>query len=332
MEAVDLLLKDVLKNSHMPRTMIGASPPMQDLRRLITRVSQSDSAVLITGESGSGKELVAETIHNESSRHGGPFVAINCAALPASLVEAELFGFNKGGFAGAVRSHAGIFERAYGGTVFLDEITEMPLEVQSYLLRVLESGRITRLGSGIETKIDVRIIAATSRCPLQASKEGQLREDVYYRLAVFPIAVPPLRRRGNDIQLLISHFLEQLNDRYGVDKSVSVELRKEFQAYSWPGNVRELANAMERAFMLSEQFIAPIQLDSNIALANAEDKESVTLPVGTRLAHAERVLIELTLRHYNGNRQKTADVLGCSLKTLYNKLQTYSSKPSQNVS
>jgi transcriptional regulator with PAS, ATPase and Fis domain len=320
MEAVDVLLRDIIKTNHTLRSMIGMSAPMNELRRLIARVSLSDSAVLIIGESGSGKELVAEAIHNESSRRGGPFVAINCAALSASLVEAELFGFSKGGFAGAVRSHTGVFERAYGGTVFLDEITEMPLEVQSCLLRVLESRRITRLGSGIETKIDVRIVAATSRCPLQASKEGRLREDIYYRLAVFPILIPPLRQRGNDIQLLINHFLEQLNEKYGTNKSVSMELRKEFQGYSWPGNVRELANAMERAFMLAEQYITPIQLDSNTAVG---DKESVTLPIGTRLTHAERLLIESTLRYYHGNRQKTADVLGCSLKTLYNKLQTY---------
>ena len=245
----------------MSRQMVGESPAMRELRAVIARISRSDSAVLITGESGSGKELAAEVIHGASTRCDGPFVALNCAALPGSLVEAELFGFNKGSFNGAVRSHAGVFERANGGTLFLDEITEMSAEMQACLLRVLESRRVTRLGGGMETTIDVRIVTAASRCPLQAFKAGRLREDIYYRLAVLPVQVPPLRDRGNDVQLLIDHFLEILNQRHGMHKRVSPALRHQFQAHSWPGNVRELANALERAYVLGEQELQPVALE-----------------------------------------------------------------------
>jgi len=326
--------------------MIGHSPAMQHLYDLLERVSGTESTALIVGESGCGKELGAEAIHANGSRRNGPFVAINCAAIPPSLVEAHLFGYEKGSFTGAVRSHAGVFERAQGGTVFLDEITEMPIETQACLLRVLESRRVTRLGGVTEIAVDARIVSATNRNPRQACQEGRLREDLLYRLAVFPVQVPPLRDRGDDVQLLIDHFLETLNAEYGLHKTASFELRGQFQQHNWPGNVRELRNAVERAYILAENVLQPIDLDLTLPFqAPAESEamssssspvaeivgsnltrtqhEAIRLPVGSRLADAERALIESTLRHHSGNKQRAAATLGCSTKTLYNKLQSY---------
>lgn len=305
------------------RRLVGMSPAMRELRQLVTRIALSDRAVLITGESGTGKELVAQAVHALSARRSGAFLTLNCAALPASMMEAELFGTTLPQPDGSSRPLPGIFERAHGGTVFLDELSEMPLEMQGRLLRVLESRSIMRMGDVNETPIDVRIIAANHRCPLQAMKEGRLREDVYYRIAVLPIHVPALRQRGSDVQLLMTHFLEQLNRKYGTRKVVSNALRQQFQSHDWPGNVRELANAIERAFVLAEQELGPVSLQAPSASQSSNERESIALPVGTRLACAERLLIESTLRYYRGNRQQTAAVLGCSLKTLYNKLQAY---------
>jgi transcriptional regulator with PAS, ATPase and Fis domain len=245
------------------------------------------------------------------------------------LVEAELFGYNKGSFTGAIRSHAGIFERAAEGTVFLDEITEMPLDMQACLLRVLETKRFTRIGGNSVVGADVRVIAATNRCPHQAVHEGRLRADVFYRLAVFPIDVPPLREREGDVAVLMDHFLHVLANRYGKRKRISAELRKQFQQYSWPGNVRELSNAMERAYVLADEELRPVSLtslankESTVANVSRSLTSAIELPLGTRLEHAERLLIELTLEHCLGNRQRAADLLGCSLKTLYNKLRSY---------
>jgi transcriptional regulator with PAS, ATPase and Fis domain len=308
--------------------LVGTSAPIAEVRRLIERVAPTDSTVLIIGESGSGKELVAQAIHALSQRHTGPFITINCAAIPANLVEAELFGYERGSFTGAVRSHSGVFERAHGGTLFLDEITEMPLELQSRLLRVLESKRLSRVGGAEEMAVDVRLIAATNRSPIQASKDGALREDILYRLAVFPICVPPLRDRDSDVQLLIDHFLQQLNDQYDTEKSLAPELCAAFQRHSWPGNVRELRNAVERAFILADKVLQVPPLDlamSNMVAANQSyaTADMISLPIGSKLADAERLLIETTLRQCNGNKRRTADLLGCSLKTLYNKLHAY---------
>ena len=200
--------------------LLGTSAAMQEVFRLIERVGPTEASVLLTGESGSGKELAAKSIHDRSLRRGGPFVAINCGAIPAGLIEAELFGYEKGSFTGAVRGHAGVFERADGGTLLLDEVTEMPADMQTRLLRVLESRKFYRVGANTEQSTDVRVIAATNRCPLQAVQSGQLREDLLYRLAVFPIDLPPLRSRGNDVELLAEHFLAELNAQAGNTKAL----------------------------------------------------------------------------------------------------------------
>jgi len=202
-------------------SLLGASPAMQEVFRLIERVGPTEASVLLTGESGSGKELAAQSIHECSPRRGRPFVAINCGAIPAGLIEAELFGYEKGSFTGAVRAHAGVFERAQGGTLLLDEVTEMPLDMQTRLLRVLETRKYYRVGASTEYSSDVRVIAATNRCPLQAVQNGNFREDLLYRLAVFPVHMPPLRSRGDDVALLAEHFLAELNAQARSQKRLS---------------------------------------------------------------------------------------------------------------
>src|SRR6202789_3104822 len=221
-------------------SLLGNSVAMQEVFRLIERVGPTEASVLLTGESGSDKELAAQMIHECSVRRGKPFIAINCGAIPGGLIEAELFGYEKGSFTGAVRAHAGVFERAEGGTLLLDEITEMPLDMQTRLLRVLETRKFYRVGANTEFAVDVRVIASTNRCPLQAVQNGQLREDLLYRLAVFPIELPPLRSRGNDVGLLAEHFLDELNAQAATDKQFTAHSRMTLKQHSWPGNVREL--------------------------------------------------------------------------------------------
>jgi DNA-binding NtrC family response regulator len=233
-------------------SLLGASPAMQEVFRLIERVGPTEANVLLTGESGSGKELAAQSIHERSARRDGPFVAINCGAIPAGLIEAELFGYEKGSFTGAVRAHAGVFERAQGGTLLLDEVTEMPLDMQIRLLRVLEMRKFYRVGASTEFATDVRIIASTNRCPLQAVQNGLLREDLLYRLAVFPVDMPPLRNRGGDVELLAEHFLAELNAQRGTQKRLSALARMMLKQHTWPGNVRELKNCIERAYILCD--------------------------------------------------------------------------------
>jgi transcriptional regulator with PAS, ATPase and Fis domain len=284
---------------------------------------------LLTGESGSGKELAAQSIHDRSLRRGGPFLAINCGAIPAGLIEAELFGYEKGSFTGAVRAHAGVFERADGGTLLLDEITEMPMDMQTRLLRVLETRKFYRVGANVELSTDVRVIAASNRCPLQAVQSGQLREDLLYRLAVFPIELPPLRDRGNDVELLAAHFLDELNAQAGTHKQLTAHSRMTLRQHTWPGNVRELRNCIERAFILGDQTLelAPlIQSPGGSArtAAGTDDRLRLEIRVGSRIHDMERSLIEATLDYFQGNKRRAADALGCSLKTLYNKLNGYS--------
>jgi len=307
--------------------LIGHSPSIQRVRELISRVAPTDSTVLICGESGCGKELVAESIHVMSPRAQRPFVAINCAAIPAALIEAELFGHERGSFTGAVRTREGVFERASGGTLFLDEITEMPLDLQSRLLRVLETKRLSRVGGNDDLAVDVRVIASTNRSPSQAFDEGRLREDIYYRLAVVTVQLPPLRERHEDILVLADFFLGELNLRNGTDKRLSEELRARFMRHAWPGNVRELRNAVERAYILcdgelnlTEQEMPTLR---SAAQGSAGAEEGINMPIGATLDEIERAAILATLKHFEGDKRRAADVLGCSLKTLYNKLHAY---------
>ena len=307
----------------------GASPAMQEVFRLIERVGPTEASVLLTGESGSGKELAAKAIHDASARRNGPFLAINCGAIPAGLIEAELFGFEKGSFTGAVRGHAGVFERADGGTLLLDEITEMPLDMQTRLLRVLETKKFYRVGANTELSTDVRVIAATNRCPLRAVQSGQMREDLLYRLAVFPIHMPALRDRDNDIDLLAERFLDDLNVQAAAQKRFTALSRMTLRQHSWPGNVRELKNCIERAFILGDQWIelAPLIQKPTVETSTpADDRERLDIRVGSRICDMERSLIEATLEYFQGNKRRAADALGCSLKTLYNKLNGYAQR------
>jgi DNA-binding NtrC family response regulator len=308
--------------------LLGDSPAMQEVFRLIEKVGPTEASVLLTGDSGSGKELAARSIHARSSRRDGPFIAINTGAIPAGLIEAELFGYEKGSFTGAVRAHAGVFERANGGTLLLDEITEMPLDMQTRLLRVLETRKFYRVGASAELLCDIRVVAATNRCPLRAVKNGQLREDLLYRLAVFPIHLPPLRARGNDVELIAEHFLADLNARGGTQKRLSALARMTLRQHAWPGNVRELKNCIERAYILGDATLdlAPL-LHSGPAIQAAEpagERDRLQIRVGSRIHDMERSLIEATLDYFQGNKRRAASALGCSLKTLYNKLNGYS--------
>jgi DNA-binding NtrC family response regulator len=307
--------------------LIGQSPAIQRVRELIGRVAPTDSTVLICGESGCGKELVAESIHAMSPRAGQPFVAINCAAIPATLIEAELFGHERGSFTGALRTREGVFERAHGGTLLLDEITEMPLDLQSRLLRVLETKRLNRVGGSDDLEVDVRVIASTNRSPAKAFEEGRLREDIYYRLAVLTVQLPPLRERRDDILVLADFFLGELNLRHGTNKRLSEELRSRFLRHDWPGNVRELRNAVERAFILCDGELRLDEAEMPTLRASTDGDTSagqgVSIPIGATLEEIERTFILATLKHFEGDKRRTADVLGCSLKTLYNKLHAY---------
>jgi transcriptional regulator with PAS, ATPase and Fis domain len=309
--------------------IIGGSAPMRRVFDMIERVAPTDVTVLIVGESGSGKELVAQSIHERSTRANGPVVAINCGAIPATLIEAELFGYEKGSFTGASRAHAGVFERAKAGTLFLDEITEMPIEMQTRLLRVLETQRFCRVGGTLDVVTDIRVVAATNRDPFRAVKDGKLREDVLYRLAVFPIQVPPLRERGEDVVQLAESFLAERNAAAGMHKRLSAQALAQLRQHPWPGNVRELKNAVERAFILADEDLelVPLAGAAGAAAIRATGAASIHVPVGARLDQAERSLIEATLQHYHGNKRRAAQVLGCSLKTLYNKLKGYAREP-----
>jgi DNA-binding NtrC family response regulator len=313
--------------------LAGESPAMRQVFRLIERVGPTEASVLLTGESGSGKELAARSIHDCSPRKDKPFVAINCGAIPAGLIEAELFGYEKGSFTGAVRAHAGVFERAHGGTLLLDEVTEMPMDMQTRLLRVLESRKFFRVGANTEYSSDVRVIAATNRCPLSAVKNGLLRQDLLYRLAVFPIELPPLRSRGDDVELLADHFLARLNAQTGTQKRLSAAARMTLKQHCWPGNVRELKNCIERAFILGDDNLelAPLIQSSEVRVPEPgtsaqqpSDRARLDIRVGSRIHDMERSLIEATLDYFKGNKRRAADALGCSLKTLYNKLNGYS--------
>ncbi len=308
--------------------MVGRSRPMQEVYDLIARVAPTESTVFVVGESGTGKELAAETVHALSVRKDKPFLPLNCGAVSASLIESELFGHEKGSFTGADRLRRGYFEEASGGTLFLDEITEMPFGLQAKLLRVLESGTMTRVGATEPIPVDVRVVTASNRDPKQAIKDGKLREDLFYRLNVFPIRLPPLRERAEDIELLAEYFLERVNEREGTSKRVSDAALKRLTSLPWPGNVRELKNAVERAAILADSVISPAELpDFDPALGAVTSEDSVLpLRIGVPLADVERKVILATLEELKGDKKRAAEVLGISLKTLYNRLNVYEAK------
>jgi len=305
---------------------------MQQVFSLIRQVAPSRAPVLVTGESGTGKELVARAVHHLSPRRDGPFVAINCAALPETLMESELFGHEKGAFTGAVERRAGCFELAQHGTLLLDEIAEMPVGTQAKLLRVLEDSCVRRLGGKSEMAVDVRVIASTNKVLEAALRKGELREDLYYRLNVFQIPLPPLRQREGDLPLLIESLVEMLNRKHETRVvDVNAEVREQLKRYTWPGNVRELRNVLERAVILvGEGTITKHHLPRDFGVpAGARpvqqeaEPDAVRLPVGTTVGEAERALIQLTLQHTRNNKTRAAEILGISLKTLFNKLKEY---------
>lgn len=302
--------------------MLGAAPVMQRLYNHIARVAPTEATVLLLGESGTGKELAAQTIHDLSLRQKQAFLPVNCGAISPQLIESEIFGHEKGSFTGADRQHKGYFERANGGTLFLDEITEMPIELQVKLLRVLETGSFMRIGSNVEIETDVRVIAATNREPEEAIAEGKLRLDLYHRLNVFPLKIPPLRERGSDVGMLAQHFLDELNALHGTNKTLSPEALSSLSSYHWPGNVRELRNYMQRAFILADQFIDATTLAPAFPAYPASGL-TLSIPVGTSLADVDRKLIFATLNLCGGVKKRAADILGISLKTLYNRLEEY---------
>jgi len=302
--------------------LIGASPQMQKVYDLIGKVAPTEATILVLGETGTGKELVAETVHSLSRRHKEPFLPINCGAVSPTLIESELFGHERGSFTGADRMHKGYFERAHRGTLFLDEITEMPHELQVKLLRVLETGKVTRIGGNEAVPVDVRVIAASNRKPEEAVTSGKLREDLHYRLNVFPIHLPPLRERRDDVDLLAEHFLSLLNKEQATSKDFTRPALQRLRTHNWPGNVRELKNLVHRAYILAEEHIG---IDSLPLGVQETPGSNLNVKVGTSLGEVEQRLILATLEDCEGDKKKAAEVLGISLKTLYNRLNEYKS-------
>jgi len=329
--------------------LVGTSPQMQEIFALLQQAGPSKACVLITGESGTGKELVARTLHALSSRRQGPFVAINCAALPETLIESELFGHEKGSFTGASERRAGCFEIAQHGTLLLDEIGEMPMQTQAKLLRILEDSKVRRLGGKMEFEVDVRVLAATNKVPEEAVRDGHLREDLYYRLNVFHVHLPPLRERTVDLRPIAEALMSDLNRKHECRVAdISPQVLEALQRHHWPGNVRELRNVLERAVILAgegtiEMKHLPAFLQSNAPpatpgaqppAANAAaaaagaappppDKDGIRFQIGTTVEEAEKGLILRTLEHTRNNKTRAAEILGISLKTLHNKLKEY---------
>jgi len=324
--------------------LVGTSPTMQEIFALLQQAGPSKACVLITGESGTGKELVARTLHALSPRRQGPFIAINCAALPETLIESELFGHEKGSFTGASERRAGCFEVAQHGTLLLDEIGEMPMPTQAKLLRILEDSRVRRLGGKAEFEVDVRVVAATNKVPEEAVRGGHLREDLYYRLNVFHIHLPALRERKEDITPIAESLMADLNHKHDCKVSdIAPAVLETFQRHSWPGNVRELRNVLERAVILAgegaiELKHLPAFLQAQTTAATpparategaapaADEPDVIKLRIGTTVEEAEKGLILRTLEHTRNNKTRAAEILGISLKTLHNKLKEYGAK------
>jgi len=307
--------------------IIGQSPAIYQACELIARIAPSSASVLISGESGTGKDVVAETIHSLSRRRHGPYVPVNCGAISPTLIESELFGHERGSFTGAERRHKGYFERANRGTLFLDEIAEMPIELQAKLLRVLETGSFMRVGGEEPLSVDVRVIAASNRGLQELIGNGRLREDLYYRLKVFQLSLPPLRERAEDVPLLAQSFLDEFMKLEGTHKCFSEAALRMLCEYWWPGNVRELRNVVHSAHILAGNVIEVNSLPSEVhAAGNPPTRQDVgvmKVKIGTPIAAVERDLVMATLRQCNGNKAKTAELLGVSLKTLYNRLIAY---------
>ncbi|MDB5581211.1 MAG: sigma-54-dependent Fis family transcriptional regulator [Bradyrhizobium sp.] len=308
--------------------MFGNSPVMQHLYDQVARVAVTDATVLLIGESGTGKEVAAQTVHDLSPRRKNAFLAVNCGAISPNLIESEMFGHERGSFTGAERQHKGFFERASGGTLFLDEITEMPVELQVKLLRVLETGAFMRVGTTQQIMTDVRVIAATNRNPDEAVEAGKLRADLYHRLNVFPLRLPPLRERGSDIDQLANAFLEKLNETHNENKAFTSETLRAMRGHTWPGNVRELKNFVHRAFILADSGqLNASAMPMQVSPGEAPAPSFVLVPVGSSLAAADRQLILATLQHCGNIKRQAATMLGISLKTLYNRLEEYGESP-----
>jgi DNA-binding NtrC family response regulator len=303
---------------------IGKNPMMDDIRSMIASVAASRSTVLITGESGTGKELIARAIHFQSKRSGGPFVKVNCAALPEGLIESELFGHEKGAFTGAIKQKKGMFEAASGGTLLLDEIGEMPMIAQAKLLRVLQEKEIHKVGGDDPIEVDVRIIATTNRDLEAQVSKGNFREDLFYRLNVFYIHLPPLRERKDDIVKIAEHFIEKFNNENGF----SVDGLDEgcipiITGYNWPGNIRELENSVERAVVLTKSGRIKPEIFKFKSHNDHSNTSNGAIQPGTTVAEIEKQLIFKTLDHCNQNRTRAAELLGISIRTLRNKLNEY---------
>jgi DNA-binding NtrC family response regulator len=323
-----VVLQRQLREAGRLGELVGGSRPMQEVMRIVEMAAPSSASVLITGETGSGKEVVARTIHKLSPRATGPFVAINCSAIPESLMESEIFGHERGAFTGAAERRIGCFELADGGTLLLDEIGEMPAPTQAKLLRVLEDRKVRRLGSKSETPVDVRVLAATNKDPEQAVASGHMRQDLFFRLNVFHIHLPPLRDHKDDIPLLVEHMLRDLNAKHGKSvRGIGSEVLDTFMSHTWPGNIRELRNVLERAAIMSEKdLITRSSLPGEFGKTAAKgpsDLSGIKFPVGTTVDAMERELILQTLAATGNNKTRAADLLGVSLKTLHNKLKEY---------
>ncbi len=323
-------LRKELKNKYKFENIVGSSQKMQKVYNLINKVADTDSTVLIQGESGTGKELVARALHFNSNRQHQPFVAINCSALPENLLESELFGHKKGAFTGAVADKQGLFEEANLGTIFLDEVNSMATSLQTKLLRVLQEREVRRVGENKSIPVNVRVVGATNEPLQQKIQDGTFREDLYYRLAVIPVEIPPLRDRLEDVPLLVNHFLQKQAAATGTEpKKIDPQAVDLLSQYNYPGNVRELENAIERACALcDEDLILPSDLPPQIVDFSKDEVKSRSkdrLPVGQSLdefiQQQERKYIEATLAQYKGAREKAATVLGISMATLYRKLE-----------
>ncbi len=320
-----------LRDTGVLGSLVGSSKAMRAVFSLVEQVAPSNVSVLITGESGTGKELVARTLHQLSPRETHPFVAVNCAAIPETLIESEIFGHEKGAFTGALERRAGCFELAEEGTLLLDEIGEMPVGTQAKLLRVLEDRKVRRLGSKTESPVDVRVIAATNKNPEAAVDSGLLRADLYYRLNVFNIHMPPLREHKEDIPALADSMIVDMNLKHGRQvPGVDAAMLARLMQYDWPGNARELRNTIERAVILcgdgpvGAQHLPPGFGSRGVEPVQVDPATSVKLEVGTTVGEAERLLIVKTLASTNNNKTRAAEILGISLKTLHNKLKAYS--------